>query len=254
MVQKLKIITMNNELEKNIKTHQPKVIVGFLIIIGLITITFGFWQLNNYLKTPFIINYQTSALELRAKLAQIKSTAVSRFTDTDHDSLTDYDEINIYKTSPYLEDSDSDGIKDGEEVLKGENPNCPQGQKCIIEVNTNVNYDIIFEDITEPTEQELLAQTIRQALIANGFSEEELAQFDDATLIQMYNQVSTNQSSPNINQQLTIPTDLTKEDLTNYNLEQIKQFLIANGVTEEQLKLIPEDQLLSTWQEILNTL
>lgn len=245
---------MNNNLEKNLKTHQPKVIAGFLIIIGLITITFGFWQLNNYLKAPFIINYQTSIMELRTKLTQIKSTATSKFTDTDHDGLTDYDEINNYKTSPYLEDSDSDGIKDGDEITQSKNPNCPEGQKCIIEVNTNVNYDIMFEDITEPTEQEFLAQTIRQALIANGFTEEELAQFDDATLIQMYNQVSTDQGSININQQLTIPTDLTKEDLANYDLEQMKQFLIANGVSEEDLKLIPDDQLLSNWQEILNTL
>lgn len=245
---------MNNNLEENLKTHKPKVIMGFLIIIGLITIILGFWQLNNYLKSPFIVNYQTSGAELRAKLAQIKSTTISKFTDTDHDGLTDYDEINKYKTSPYLEDSDSDGIKDGDEITQGKDPNCPEGQKCIIEVNTNVNYDIMFEDIAEPTEQELLAQTVRQALIANGFTEEELAQFDDATLIQMYNEVSTNQSSPNINQQLTLPTGLTKEDLANYNLEQIKQFLIANGVTEEQLKLIPDDQLLVTWQEILNTL
>ena len=34
--------------------------------------------------------------------------------DTDKDGLSDYDELNFYKTSPYLEDSDSDGFSDKE--------------------------------------------------------------------------------------------------------------------------------------------
>ncbi len=39
-------------------------------------------------------------------------------TDSDHDGLTDEDEINIYHTDPYNPDTDADGLKDGEEVLK----------------------------------------------------------------------------------------------------------------------------------------
>ncbi|UDQ99046.1 PA14 domain-containing protein [Lentisphaerota bacterium WC36G] len=36
--------------------------------------------------------------------------------DTDGDSLSDYDEIYVYKTSPTYKDSDGDGISDGDEV------------------------------------------------------------------------------------------------------------------------------------------
>ncbi len=39
-------------------------------------------------------------------------------TDSDHDGLTDEDEINIYHTDPNNPDTDADGLKDGEEVLK----------------------------------------------------------------------------------------------------------------------------------------
>jgi hypothetical protein len=35
---------------------------------------------------------------------------------TDKDGLTDYDEINIYRTNPNDPDTDGDGINDGDEV------------------------------------------------------------------------------------------------------------------------------------------
>lgn len=44
------------------------------------------------------------------------------YYDTDHDLLSDYDEINIYRTDPLKEDTDEDGVKDGDEVAIGSNP------------------------------------------------------------------------------------------------------------------------------------
>lgn len=43
-------------------------------------------------------------------------------TDTDGDGLSDYKEVNIYGTSIYLDDTDKDGFKDGEEVSHGYSP------------------------------------------------------------------------------------------------------------------------------------
>ena len=43
--------------------------------------------------------------------------------DSDDDGLSDYDEINIYKTDPNNPDTDGDGYSDGEEVNNGYNPN-----------------------------------------------------------------------------------------------------------------------------------
>ncbi|HUT22687.1 MAG TPA: thrombospondin type 3 repeat-containing protein [Candidatus Bipolaricaulota bacterium] len=42
--------------------------------------------------------------------------------DSDKDSLTDYEEVKIYKTDPLDPDSDDDGYKDGEEVSGGYDP------------------------------------------------------------------------------------------------------------------------------------
>lgn len=50
--------------------------------------------------------------------------------DTDGDGLSDWDELNYYHTSPYLEDSDSDGFSDKIEIESNNDPNCPSGTDC----------------------------------------------------------------------------------------------------------------------------
>jgi len=44
------------------------------------------------------------------------------FKDSDGDGLSDYDEINIYGSDPYDDDTDDDGIEDGEAILNGKHP------------------------------------------------------------------------------------------------------------------------------------
>lgn len=50
------------------------------------------------------------------------STSPTEF-DTDHDGLSDLDEIRVWKTDPKNTDTDGDGFGDGVEVLRGFNPN-----------------------------------------------------------------------------------------------------------------------------------
>ncbi len=45
--------------------------------------------------------------------------------DTDHDGLTDYQEIMIFHTNPLKADTDGDGYPDGYEVMHGFNPRGP---------------------------------------------------------------------------------------------------------------------------------
>lgn len=78
-----------------------------------------------------------------------KSAVDLRSKDTDKDGLNDYDELNVYGTSPYLEDSDSDGYSDKKEVESKNDPTCPFGQNCFVapvqtEDKTNVNPDSLF--------------------------------------------------------------------------------------------------------------
>ena len=45
--------------------------------------------------------------------------------DSDHDLLSDYEEVNVYGTDPHDPDTDCDGVPDGVEVRMGRNPKGP---------------------------------------------------------------------------------------------------------------------------------
>lgn len=104
------------------------VLVLFLGIGGLVLGGMYTWQ---NLRRPFydILYYQG---ETMMPLAQREAAELEaqKGMDTDGDTLSDYDELYIFKTSPYLSDSDSDGLNDANEISAGKDPNCPTGQNC----------------------------------------------------------------------------------------------------------------------------
>lgn len=100
-----------------------KIGFGALAIFALL---FGFISLAQNLKLSFKEGNGAEATESDALLEEAKQ----KITDTDGDSLSDWDELRVYGTSPYLADSDSDGISDSEEIKSGADPNCPKGKEC----------------------------------------------------------------------------------------------------------------------------
>ncbi len=136
----------------------------------------------------------------------------SKSKDTDGDGLVDFDELYVYKTSPYVVDTDSDGFDDKTETFSGNNPNCPIGKDCGTyvasgeEANTNdAAVAELFEGLSE--EQVLAAGSvsfespeqveaffkqatiseIRAALIESGMTQEEIDTIDDETLEAFFN-------------------------------------------------------------------
>jgi uncharacterized protein YkwD len=63
-----------------------------------------------------------------------------RQKDSDQDGLSDWEERNIYGTDPNDADTDDDGMEDGEEVLKGRNPNGPGSLKDFFIPHKGNNY------------------------------------------------------------------------------------------------------------------
>jgi hypothetical protein len=55
--------------------------------------------------------------------AQVYGADAQKTMDSDHDGLSDYDEINIYHTDPNLADTDGDGYLDGDEIAHSYDPN-----------------------------------------------------------------------------------------------------------------------------------
>lgn len=108
-------------LDKN-----QKIAAASLAVFGILVVVLWFAQLKNNIYGPF--NAPAGQNQV-ATDAQTSDEAL-KTKDTDGDGLSDYDELNIYKTSPYLEDTDGDGLKDGDEVKAGTDPNCPKGKTC----------------------------------------------------------------------------------------------------------------------------
>jgi hypothetical protein len=97
--------------------------------MAVLTLVFGFLQIRKSIALPFVrkpsaVTFKTTEQLEKERLAALK------VKDTDSDSLTDYEELYIYWTSPYLEDSDSDGDSDSKEITEGNDPSCPKTKVC----------------------------------------------------------------------------------------------------------------------------
>jgi len=130
------------EYRENLQNLQPKAAVNFnwqqktgiavLILFGGSAMVLWAAQFKNNLQInkPLTAEEQ-SALDARKNNSQTQAeTSILQQKDTDQDGLNDYEELYVYNTSPYLEDTDSDGVLDKKEVDQGTDPNCPSGQTC----------------------------------------------------------------------------------------------------------------------------
>lgn len=102
--------------------------IGFVLLLafGILSIGLGILQIRNNMYSHFALN---NSIPTGIK-DQVDTVDALRFRDTDKDGLSDFDELYVYGTSPYLADTDSDGIPDGQEVKFGKNPLCVEGQNC----------------------------------------------------------------------------------------------------------------------------
>lgn len=109
--------------------QQQKLIMLMAALFGAATLIFGIINWRAQIFRPFIRKGPAVELKSTAELEQDRRESL-KTKDTDKDSLSDYDELYIYRTSPFLEDSDSDTFFDSDEIARGSDPNCPEGQTC----------------------------------------------------------------------------------------------------------------------------
>jgi len=193
-------------------------VLGIILfaLIGASALVLGVMNTENGIATPLKADLgatQQFSNAVNGDNVNADDIAALKNKDTDGDGLSDYDELYIYHTSPYIKDSDSDGIPDGTEVKNGTDPNCPQGQDCgtpapannpssfsdADQTSLNVN-DILngssgdtspltpdLNTGTIPTATINDAAQIRQMLKDQGLTDDVLNSIDDKTLVQMYN-------------------------------------------------------------------
>ncbi len=206
-------------------SREQKIGFALLLIFAMMTITLGVLQIRNSLYAPFALgNYVPG--DISSKIDPINAL---RYRDTDGDGLSDFDELYIYHTSPYLYDTYSLGMSDKQMIEKGLNP-CPNGIDCSNPVISGVGSPVqnsVTSSLDENTMAVLSTSTalnlaqilsdpnqIRQLLIQNGMSSSTVAQISDSDLVTMVEETLNSTSTQNsLNQVQSLlqnaPTDQT---------------------------------------------
>jgi len=186
-------ITQKQKYAKNI-------LLVFVIFIGVASLAFGYFGIKRSINDPYDLQLA------KANLLYTGNLTSEPTQDTDGDGLFDSDELQVYGTSPYLEDSDSDGIADGVEIENGTDPNCPEDTNCSVAITetTPVEPTTKTEGTLLPTNpipavnsdpKKLSVEEIRKLLKDNGMAEDTLAKITDEQLVKVYEE--TLSSMPN---------------------------------------------------------
>ncbi len=249
------------ELEKeNLElTSQQKVGLGILAFLGIFALVFGLLQFFYNVKAPFAGRGTGAKTFKTTEEQELENLLALQSKDTDNDGITDFDELYTYKTSPYLEDSDSDGFPDKQEIDSGNDPNCPVGKECILTEEqpkesegssslslpsglSNFNLGILQGQAT-PDE-------IREMLRQQGVSDEALSKVDDKTLMEVYQEVLKETPLPS---ELNINTNAGANsgsiDFSKLSAEEIRELLRQAGVEEELLKSLDDETLRKIFEE-----
>lgn len=176
-------------------SREQKLSVGLFCVCAIVAGLISVVQIRRNILYPF-----TAPVDQLVKIKEIfgpsdeEKIAAAKKADADGDGLSDWDEENRYRTSPYLADTDSDGVNDNLEIAKGTDPNCPTGRNCGYVYTPEKN---VAEGATAsstnygsamPLMPERSASAIRVYLQAQGVSSAQLAGYTDEMLLQAYDQ------------------------------------------------------------------
>jgi len=256
-------------------TAEQKWGFGLLVFFGLAVLIFGMWQFSYRIQAPFA--GRGAGLKNFKDLDQQKfeTMIAKQARDTDQDGLSDFDEEYVYKTSPYLDDSDSDGFLDKQEVESGNDPNCPSGKNCglpEVVASGETGTSGAAAAASEPPEdlssmQTILsgratAEEIRATLRASGVSEDVLSKVDDKTLLEAYADVlvDTNSAGALENINLAPQSDLLNvnaatnsevDALAGLSPADVRELLRQAGVDEAVLSQVDDETLMQILREAM---
>ncbi|MFH0854311.1 MAG: hypothetical protein V1891_02360 [bacterium] len=238
------------------KMKQQKIIFFSFLGFGIIALVLAIIQLRYSLKSPFYENALTSIKGDKTKARQNNDIFLTQNIDTDKDELTDYDELYVYETSPYLADSDSDGYNDKIELDSHNNPNCPYNGNCALFLDDGFSASSTASAIEEMypslmTDQSFAESDIsllRNMLIQQGISPELLNKISDEDLIREYASIM------NGNSEEAASGDLNKDELKSLTPVEIRNLLESKGIERSILDSIDDETLKKDFEDTVGNL
>ncbi|MFH0951600.1 MAG: hypothetical protein V1838_00215 [Patescibacteria group bacterium] len=237
-----------DEQDKTGISQDPKArkLFGVLLLVGVAAIGFGAFQLYNVINSPFAGRVSLDEVSLTEE--EVATIDELQYVDTDNDTLSDYDELFRYNTSPFLSDSDSDGQTDAQEISANSDPNCPEGKDCAVFANNSDTNS----SAASATDIEQLRETLKNA----GAPEYVLDNTSDEDLQALYEDTINDRSNTGSlldNSNVASGTDLVSADsLQQLTTAEIRELLIAGGISESSLNDVAEDTLRAIFLEAVS--
>ena len=239
-------IDINSRNSVDRRSAKEKATVVIVLVVAFLAVIFGFTQLSQAMKRPFVDLFKDAPIDQNSQeLTEALALLEQKQKDTDGDLLSDYDELNTYGTSPYLADSDSDGVSDKEEIDTGHDPNCPGSDTCF-KSDTNISNQNL-----SPTDAQALfsgqsdPKIIRSLLLQKGFPKETLDQITDEQLMATYQQALSGEN-PTPTTPVAGSIDLSQvnikslDDLKNLTGAQIRALMISQGAPADILSQVSD--------------
>lgn len=154
------------------KFTQPGVVLAAIALTGAMGLVGGFRQIRSQILDPFAVGSSPAG-----------SAAAQAASDTDGDGLNDELELQVYGTSPFLPDSDSDGVLDGQEVAAGSSPTCA-GASCDVlgQTGSAAAAATTTPSSTAAVGAQPTPEQLRQLLVQSGLDAEQVNSLTDAEL------------------------------------------------------------------------
>ncbi|NCS72430.1 MAG: hypothetical protein GW775_04145 [Candidatus Magasanikbacteria bacterium] len=227
-----------HELSAGQKTGFVLLLVFAILVVGV-----GFLQMRNTIYNPFAVRTAKEVRDLNSLVDN--ETLLLQSTDTDGDGLYDYDELTFYETSPYLPDTDSDGINDNIEIEQGTDPLCPKGSVC----------ETVDADIDPAQEESLIGADVQQHVvnpldaldILSGIDTQAVG--DSSQDVVPPDQQALDAFVGEDNKEATI-AELQK---LIQNSAELRDFLVSSGqVKPEQLAEVSDEQLVTIANQLFS--
>lgn len=239
-------------------------IIGFMAIFG------GILQIRSHLyvhERTVIASFYSNLENIQGNDEFLSNSSAaqqllaSADEDSDGDGINNAEEETVYGTSPYLKDSDSDGVTDDEEINNNTNPTCPEGEECgqaqtggdgSVSTQAQAAFSQLNPDAAALFKEngEVDVEALRKLMIEQGVPEEEVNKLTDDELVKLVQETMKNQEDASTNPTAQGGDTGTVEGAQQYadslrglTTDEKRKFLLDSGLSQEQIDQFTDEQV-----------